>query len=168
MPIIDANLLAFGVAVLAVLLVGWWLLARSRKAARRRSFRPDVLDEGVGPANRNQALIDAPSAARAALAASGPDVLAGIGEVIAGASSGGEAGDLARIKGVGPKLVTLLASLGITRLDQVAAWSEADLARIDAQLGPFSGRPVRDNWIEQARFLAAGDVGGYESRFGKL
>ena len=36
------------------------------------------------------------------------------------------------------------------------------------QLGAFAGRPQRDQWIEQARLLAAGDTAGYESRFGKL
>lgn len=167
--LIDQNLLIAGAAVLLVLLVGWWLLARARRAARRRAYRPDVLDEGVGPAARNQALIDAPSAATAALAASGPDVLAGLGEAVAvGAAevSGGD--DLSRIKGVGPKLVALLASLGVTRFDQIAAWTDADMARIDAQLGAFKGRPARDGWVEQARLLAAGDTAGYEAKFGKL
>jgi predicted flap endonuclease-1-like 5' DNA nuclease len=80
----------------------------------------------------------------------------------------GEPDDLGRIKGVGPKLVRLLGELGVTRYDQIAAWSDEDVARIDAQLGPFQGRIVRDNWVEQCRYLAAGDVAGYEAKFGKL
>jgi predicted flap endonuclease-1-like 5' DNA nuclease len=36
--------------------------------------------------------------------------------------------DLTRIKGLGPKLKTLLASLGVTRFDQIAGWSEEDVA----------------------------------------
>lgn len=164
----DPNLLIAGAAVLLAVLVGWWLLVRSRRASRRRSYRPDVLDEGVGPAARNQALIDAPSAA-ATLAASGPDIMAGIGEAVAiGAQEAAGADDLSRIKGVGPKLAALLASLGVSRFDQIAAWSDTDLARIDAQLGTFAGRPARDNWVEQARLLAAEDTAGYEARFGKL
>ena len=78
------------------------------------------------------------------------------------------ADDLTRIKGLGPKIATLLRGLGITRFDQIATWSEADVARIDPQLGTFQGRIARDNWIEQARYLSAGDVSGFESRFGKV
>ena len=50
----------------------------------------------------------------------------------------------------------------MTALDDDAA------TRLDAQLGPFSGRMTRDRWIEQARFLAAGDIPGFEAVFGKL
>jgi len=76
--------------------------------------------------------------------------------------------DLLKLKGVGPKLNTMLTGLGITRFDQIAAWGPADIAAIDPQLGTFKGRIVRDNWIEQARFLAAGDIAGFEAKFGKL
>ena len=166
----EANAVVLGAALVLVLLVGWWLLARSRAATRQRSYRPDVLDEGVAPASRNQALIDAPSAATAALAASGPDVMAGIGEIVAAATpvTATGADDLTRLKGVGPKLASLLGTLGVTRFDQIAAWSDADLARIDSQLGAFAGRPARDAWVEQAKLLAANDTAGYEARFGKL
>jgi predicted flap endonuclease-1-like 5' DNA nuclease len=119
----------------------------------------------------------------AGFADTGPDIFGGIGEVLAAASAreveaaaeaeaaplpSGEADDLLRIKGLGPKLVTLLATLGATRFDQIAAWSEADIERIDAQLGTFTGRIRRDNWVEQAKFLAAGDLAGFEGKFGKL
>ena len=86
----------------------------------------------------------------------------------AAGAAAGSVDDLTRIKGVGPKLRDLLASLGVTRFEQVASWSEADIDRIDAQLGQFEGRIRRDNWVDQAKLLAAGDTAGYESRFGKL
>jgi len=50
----------------------------------------------------------------------------------------------------------------------MAALDEDAATRLDAQLGPFSGRMTRDRWIEQARFLAAGDIAGFEAVFGKL
>jgi predicted flap endonuclease-1-like 5' DNA nuclease len=56
----------------------------------------------------------------------------------------------------------------VKRFAQIAAWNDEELARIDAQLGSFAGRPQRDQWVEQARLLAAGDTAGYENRFGKL
>lgn len=76
--------------------------------------------------------------------------------------------DLTRMKGVGPKLVTLLTSLGVTRFEQIAGWTERDIADINRHLGGFAGRIERDRWVEQARFLAAGDIAGYEVAFGKL
>lgn len=78
------------------------------------------------------------------------------------------ADDLLRMKGIGPKLAALLASLGVTSFAQIAAWNDADIERIDAQLGNFRGRIQRDKWVEQAGFLARGDIAGFEALFGKL
>lgn len=72
------------------------------------------------------------------------------------------------LKGLGPKLVARLGELGITTVGQIAALDDDAATRLDAQLGPFSGRMIRDRWIEQARFLAAGDIAGFEAVFGKL
>ncbi|WP_022682368.1 hypothetical protein [Sphingobium bisphenolivorans] len=76
--------------------------------------------------------------------------------------------DLLKLKGVGPKLNALLIELGVTRYAQIANWSDADVAAIDARLGNFKGRPVRDQWIDQAKYLAAGDLAGFEAKYGKI
>ena len=76
--------------------------------------------------------------------------------------------DLSRIKGLGPKLQALLHSLGLSTYAQIAALTQADLAALDPKLGAFAGRPARDGWVEQAQYLAAGDVTGFEGRFGKV
>lgn len=178
-----ANWPAAAVTV-ALLLALLWVLLRGRRARTRDRHRaPDALDEGAAPAARNQALIDAPSAVRAAsLADTGPDIFAGIGELIAvGAAREVEAAapapastpapggdDLSRIKGLGPKLAALIGEFGVTSFAQIAAWSEADIDRIDAQLGVFAGRIRRDSWVEQAKFLAAGDTAGFEGKFGRV
>ena len=78
------------------------------------------------------------------------------------------ASDLTQIKGLGPKLAATLADLGITRVEQIAALSPDAAAALDAQLGVFKGRMMRDRWIEQATLLSAGDRAGYEAAFGKL
>jgi predicted flap endonuclease-1-like 5' DNA nuclease len=78
------------------------------------------------------------------------------------------AGDITQLKGLGPKLAATLAGLGITRVDQIAAMSPADLADLDARLGAFKGRPTRDRWAEQAALLVAGNRAAYEAEFGKL
>lgn len=75
---------------------------------------------------------------------------------------------LLQIKGLGPKLNALLDGLGITRFDQIAAWSEDDVAKVDEHLGAFKGRIERDSWIEQAGFLAKGAIAEFEAKFGKL
>jgi len=200
MAFVTANWLACVVVLLIALVLAWWIWSpsqRNRGGDRRERYRaPDALDEGAAPAARNQAFIDAPSAAAAVtapLAATGPDILGGIGEIAAwGAarevdnvepaaaeptrlapasqppSASGARDDLTRIKGVGPKLSTRLAELGVTSFAQIAAWSDADLVAIDGALGAFAGRPRRDNWVAQCQFLAAGDVAGYEAQFGNL
>ena len=44
----------------------------------------------------------------------------------------------------------------------------ADIAEIDSKLGVFAGRPNRDNWVDQAKLLVAGDVAGFEKKYGAL
>lgn len=76
--------------------------------------------------------------------------------------------DLQRMKGVGPKLAGLLAGQGYMRFEQIAALTPEEIEQLDAQLGAFRGRLVRDRIVEQAAFLARGDETGYERVFGKL
>lgn len=80
-------------------------------------------------------------------------------------SAGGD--DLTRIKGLGPKLAALLGEQGITSFAQIAAWNVADVERIDAGLGRFQGRITRDQWVEQAKLLSAGDEAGFADKFGQ-
>jgi predicted flap endonuclease-1-like 5' DNA nuclease len=217
---IEANWLIFIAALLVGIAVAYWVFVHGSKPARREA-RPDVLDEGAAPAQRNQALIDSAPAAKfeAPVRFDPPPmagVMAGIGEVIAVAAqeeadeararkdapepavadapeppqtiaaepdptpappappisetADGQvaADDLRRIKGLGPKMLTVLHALGITSYAQIAAWTDADLDQLDTRLGAFAGRPRRDNWVEQARLLSSGDTGGYETKFGKL
>ncbi len=78
------------------------------------------------------------------------------------------ADNLQLLKGVGPKMVGLLGGLGVTRFEQIAAWTDADIARIDPQLGAFQGRIARDNIVDQAGYLARGDKAGFEAKYGAL
>jgi NADH-quinone oxidoreductase subunit E len=69
-------------------------------------------------------------------------------------SRAGKVDDLKRIPGVGPKLEQVLNARGIRTFADIAAWSDDDIARIEAELG-FDGRIVRDGWTTQAKALAA-------------
>jgi predicted flap endonuclease-1-like 5' DNA nuclease len=171
--LVQENWLLLVVALLIGVLVAWWLFAASRRT-RVELARPE--EEGA-PAKRNQALIDAPprAAGSADIPPPTPEGLAGIGEAVAAAASPvpaetaiGDGDDLTRIKGLGPKLAEQLNGLGVTRFAQIAEWDEAEIDRIDAQLGRFQGRIRRDDWQGQARLLAEGDTAGYEAKFGKL
>ncbi|THK39904.1 NADH:ubiquinone oxidoreductase [Ensifer sp. MPMI2T] len=62
------------------------------------------------------------------------------------------ADDLKRISGIGPKLEQVLNARGIRRFADIAVWSEADVARLDKELG-FDGRILRDDWVGQAKAL---------------
>ncbi len=80
----------------------------------------------------------------------------------------GDPDNLRLIKGVGPKLNSLLNNLGVTRYDQIADWKEAEIEEVDKYLESFSGRITRDSWIDQAKYLAKDDITGFEKKYGKL
>lgn len=68
----------------------------------------------------------------------------------------GKADDLKVIVGIGPKLEALCHRLGFYHFDQLANWTAAEIAWVDDNLEGFKGRVTRDNWVEQAKALAAG------------
>lgn len=68
----------------------------------------------------------------------------------------GGADDLKRIKGVGPKLEQMLNEMGVYHFSQVAAWNDREAGWVDDNLEGFRGRVSRDDWVAQARILAAG------------
>lgn len=158
----------FLIALLVGIIVAWWIFAANRKTTVTRAGP----DEGKnGGAKRNQALIDAAPAA--SMPPPTPEGMGGIEAVVAHDAphvppTADRVDDLTRIKGVGPKLAGKLHEIGITRFSQIAAWDEADVDRVDAQLVEFTGRIRRDNWVEQARLLAGGDTKGFEEKFGTL
>jgi predicted flap endonuclease-1-like 5' DNA nuclease len=61
--------------------------------------------------------------------------------------------DLVRIHGVGPKIASLLISMGITSFRQVARMAPGDVEVVNEVLGVFPGRIERDDWIDSAREL---------------
>jgi NADH-quinone oxidoreductase subunit E len=65
-----------------------------------------------------------------------------------------KADDLKQISGIGPKLEQVLNARGIRTLAEIAAWSDADIARVEQELG-FDGRIARDGWVAEAKALTA-------------
>lgn len=161
---------------LVLLVVAVWLILRLNKSTTvvgDETAPKDVLDEGAAPAARNQALIDA---APAAVVQDTPAPLpreptpaptpAPVDDTPAPLPTSQSSDDLRQIKGVGPKLVTMLHEQGVTSFAQIAEWTESDIAEIDPKLGRFSGRIERDQWIEQAKLLISGDASAFSEKFG--
>ena len=67
----------------------------------------------------------------------------------------GQADDLKKIKGVGPKLETLLHTLGVFHFDQITAWGPEDVVWMDENLNGFKGRVSRDDWVAQAKAVTS-------------
>lgn len=63
--------------------------------------------------------------------------------------------DLKQVAGIGPVLEKKLNAEGIVNLKQLAALTPADIARLEETVIRFPGRIERENWVGQARKLAA-------------
>jgi len=72
------------------------------------------------------------------------------------APNNGQADDLKRISGVGPRMEQMCNMLGFWHYDQIANWSEDEVAWVDENLQGFKGRVTRDDWVSQAKILAEG------------
>jgi predicted flap endonuclease-1-like 5' DNA nuclease len=76
----------------------------------------------------------------------------------------GKADDLKEIEGIGPALEKLLNSLGFYHFDQIASWSEADVALVDAEMDKFKGRITRDKWVAQAKIIVSEGLEAFRER----
>jgi large subunit ribosomal protein L19 len=67
--------------------------------------------------------------------------------------------DLKLIKGVTPDLEAQLVKLNVLRFDQIAAFSDDDIANVDDLL-KLDGRIEKDDWVGQAQRLLAESTAG--------
>ncbi|MBN9220263.1 MAG: proton-conducting membrane transporter [Mesorhizobium sp.] len=72
--------------------------------------------------------------------------------------------NLRRLIGIGPVNEKLLKGQGVTTFAQIAAWTAADIERIEHAL-QFGGRVERERWVEQAKLLAAGNEAEFAKQF---
>jgi large subunit ribosomal protein L19 len=66
----------------------------------------------------------------------------------------GEPDDLNQIKDITPELAARLNSLGVIKFDQIANFSDDDIANLDEALG-LDGAIEKNNWTDQAMKLMA-------------
>ncbi|NEX44643.1 NADH-quinone oxidoreductase subunit E [Pseudotabrizicola algicola] len=80
------------------------------------------------------------------------------------APRGGVADDLKQIEGIGPVLEKLCHELGFFHFDQIAGWTEAEIAWVDQNLKGFRGRVTRDKWVAQARIIVTEGLDAFRIR----
>ena len=168
--LITANWLFYIIALLIGIITAFSVWAATgREASEVDSFSADdgLLEKAGEPVRPAETQPEPAKPAPAVVAEPAPAAPAATGKPQIPAAVG-EPDNLRLIKGVGPKLNTLLISLGVTRFDQIAEWKEAEINEVDQYLDTFSGRITRDAWIDQAKFLAKDDIAGFEKKYGKL
>jgi predicted flap endonuclease-1-like 5' DNA nuclease len=102
--------------------------------------RPDSRDEGDGDEEFADEL------ARDSDFGSGEGIVAAQNDSQTGAED-----DLQQISGIGPRFEAALRKQGITRLSQIAAWSESDVRQVAKALKIPKSRIVKGRWVEVAR-----------------
>lgn len=117
----------------------------------------------------------ATSVARVAATAAAPQAMAGgalaASEAMAQGTKphglagprGGQPDELELIRGVGPQNEVRLHALGVFHFDQIAAWTAKEAQWVGGYLA-FPGRIEREDWIGQAKVLAAGGTTAHADR----
>ena len=166
MEYVSQNLPLVVIVVLVALALAFVLL-RPRQSVRLSNDNRPVRPHMAYSPNRGKEGKGLASEAAAAATDVASEILhVPVHEQLPGAS--GPPDDLVLLKGVGPKFAELLNERGIIKFTQIAHLTPDELARLDPTLGAFRGRISRDRIIEQADYLARGDIDGFEQKFGKL
>ncbi len=169
-PMCSANNSLFLLLPLLLgLLTGWWAWANARRAVA-------AYDAPPVPAPAPRVEVEPVATPKVAVAEGSGS---GVGLGLAGAGAAaltaigvpaaiGAADDLLKIKGIGPKLNGVLNGLGIHRFDQIANWTAGDVDKVDDHLADFKGRIGQEEWIPQAKLLAAGNHSEWERIYGTV
>ncbi|MBX7197169.1 MAG: hypothetical protein K1X94_34285, partial [Sandaracinaceae bacterium] len=127
-------------------------LAELRRAIERLDLRMAAMEESVATLRADLAARPVPPAAAAASAA--PASAAPTSTPPAASAPPTEGIEaLGRIKGVGPKTAKTLFEAGVTSLAHVAAWNEAEIARVAELLGKKPAQIQKAGWVAAARVL---------------
>jgi large subunit ribosomal protein L21 len=97
-----------------------------------------------------------PSKAAKPARAAKPDAADAAPHVVAAGPAGElDTSNLSLISGIGPTIEKKLRAAGILSWNDIAAWSDADIAKWDEEL-TLRGRATREEWVDQAKELLAG------------
>jgi large subunit ribosomal protein L21 len=121
---------------------------RRQNSKRKRGHRQhhtivritEILTKGAKPSPDTKS-VAAPLETKAAIPASGAQR---------------DTSNLSLIAGIGPTIEKKLRAAGILNWETIARWNEDDLAKWDSELA-LRGRAKREEWVEQAKELLAGN-----------
>lgn len=83
---------------------------------------------------------------------------------VPGGTAFGEDDDLKRIRGIDAETEAALKEVGVTSYNQIAAWEQTDMNRINDMLGT-AGRVERQYWVVQAKVLRDGGTTDYSKLY---
>ncbi|MES2540822.1 MAG: NADH:ubiquinone oxidoreductase [Pseudomonadota bacterium] len=116
------------------------------------------------PAHVPQSAVSQPAAPAAVMAAPVAAATGAEGPARLGAPRAGKADNLKEIEGIGPAMEKLVNEMGFFHFDQIAQWSEADVAWVDANMKNFKGRITRDRWVAQAKIIVNEGLEAFRER----
>ena len=125
-------------------------------AAERRN-------QAAASAPAPQAAASAPPPASAGAQAASEAMAQGTKPLGLAGPRGGRPDELELIRGVGPQNEARLHALGVYHFDQIAAWTAKEAQWVGGYLA-FPGRIEREDWIGQAKVLAAGGTTAHADR----
>ena len=127
---------------------------KAPRAAKPAAAKPAKTPAAAKPVK--DAAVAAPAKAPKAKKETGPKRLTGPRK--------GIADDLKEIEGIGPAMEKLVNGMGFYHFDQIAGWSDADVALVDSEMKTFKGRIVRDKWVAQAKIIVAEGLDAFRER----
>lgn len=119
---------------------------------------------GLMAAGAASAPVDAPAIPQAQAAQAAAADAAGTRPTGIAAPRNGKADNLRRVKGIGPQNEARLNALGTWHFDQIAGWTAQNAKWVGTFLA-FPGRIEREDWINQAKALAAGEDTAFSKRY---
>ena len=144
------------VAFILGLLIGWWLCCRC-KCNKTQT---------VVATTKTATATAAPAAVAAAPASADVSTVADTSKPMGFASAPSNIDELKRIKGIGPVIERTLNDLGIYQFKQIAEFSSDNVDWVESYLS-FPGRIGREEWVSQAKHLAAGKETEFSKRVDK-
>ena len=62
--------------------------------------------------------------------------------------------DLTQLTGVGPAFATKLNEAGVTSFAQIAAWTDAEIERLDGEISGLKAKAEKGDWVAEAKGFA--------------
>lgn len=138
-------------------------MAVARPAAMPAAMMAPVAAAEPAPAATSAPVPASPHEPMPAARIEGEEKIAGQRPPGLAAPRNGQADDLKLVKGIGRQNEGRLHGLGIWHFDQIATWSKQNVLWVGSYLA-FPGRIEREDWVKQARQLAAGKETEFSKR----